>query len=581
MEIRKVQQKRACNMVWTAAGQYGFEPQYLFFQMDDEPSLYLNTLEGLGYSCMKQDILLPFLKGIEIGKDPDIYRYYVQLILEQAVFLRMKDSRPALLALREEYAKHHLTELRPPARYQDMSEQRLVLLHWYRVTGKNLEPFTKRELELAGDMETLAEKNAKDQDDEALVEGIKELLWRYYYYRFTKARESEKTAFVGAGLLMVLLGKLFHSEFRLKTKQDKTGDTTAGGGHLRILWRHLLNQTTDAEDAAFVKQIFGDCIFDEQQMEKIEAEYCVGYHTLCHLWYAGAQPLSMGKDTDAQYGKEQKEQLERNLSYYNSNRRYFERCILQITDHLKYALETKQEADIVHSLQGRLDAGAVYRIHAMHDLAVFRREITEPSPEICVELVLDASSSRVQEQESLAAQAYIITRSLMNLQIPVQVISFRSQRSYTILQRLKGYESTDNADGIFSFFTAGNNRDGLALRALQPLFSENGEKGKKRILLVLTDAVVLDLQKAYVPGTFSRGQEYQEALAAEDTRETIQMLRKQGICVAAIFKGGNYALEDLKTIYGSAFARIREIRQLPEAVIGLLLRILGELKEQG
>ena len=169
MEIRKVQQKRACNMVWTAAGQYGFEPQYLFFQMDDEPSLYLNTLEGLGYSCMKQDILLPFLKGIEIGKDPDIYRYYVQLILEQAVFLRMKDSRPALLALREEYAKHHLTELRPPARYQDMSEQRLVLLHWYRVTGKNLEPFTKRELELAGDMETLAEKNAKYQDDEALV----------------------------------------------------------------------------------------------------------------------------------------------------------------------------------------------------------------------------------------------------------------------------------------------------------------------------------------------------------------------------------------------------------------------------
>ena len=568
-------------MVWTAAGQYDFEPQYLFFQMDDEPSIYLNTLEGLGYRCMQQEILLPFLKGIEIGKDPDVYRYYVQLILEQAVFLRMKDSRPALVTLREEYASHHLTELRSPARYQDMSEQRMVLLHWYRVVGKNLTDFTKRELELAGDMEALAEKNAKDQDDEALVEGIKELLWRYYYYRFTKARESEKTAFVGAGLLMVLLGKVFHSEFRLKTKQDKTGDTTAGGGRLKVLWRHLLNQTTDAEDAAFVQQLFGDCIFDEQRMEKIEAEYCVGYHTLCHLWYAGAQPLTVGKDTDALYGKDQKEQLERNLSYYNSNRRYFERCILQITDHLKHALETKQEADIVHSLQGRLDAGAVYRIRAMHDLAVFRREITEPAPDISVDLVLDASSSRIQEQESLAAQAYIITRSLMNLQIPVQVISFRSQRSYTILQRLKSYETTDHADGIFHFFTAGNNRDGLAIRALEPLLSENGDTTRKRILLILTDAVVLDLKKAYMPERFSKGAEYQEELAVEDTRQAVQQFRKQGTRVAAIFKGGNYALDDLKTIYGSAFVRIREIRQLPDAVIGLLLKMLEEMKEQG
>ena len=217
----------------------------------------------------------------------------------------------------------------------------------------------------------------------------------------------------------------------------------------------------------------------------------------------------------------------------------------------------------------------------MHDLSVFRREVTEIAPEVSVDLVLDASSSRTQEQESLAAQAYVITRSLMNLQIPVQVISFRSQRSYTILQRLKSYESTDHADGIFQFFTAGNNRDGLALRALQPLMTEKEEKQKTRIILVLTDAVVLDLQKAYMPGMFSKGQEYGDQLAVEDTRDTLQQLKKQGIHVAAIFKGGSYALKDLQTIYGSSYVRIREIRQLPDAVIRLLLKILGNLKETG
>ena len=581
MEIRKAQQKRACNMVWTAAGQYDFDPQYLFFRKDDEPSLYLNTLEGLGYGCMDADILLPFLRGVEIGKDPDTYRCYVQLILERAVFLRMKDSRPALLALRKEYAMRHLEELRPPARYPEMSEHRQVLLHWYKVSRKNLTEFTKREIELAEAMDALAEKNAADGDDAALVSGIKELLWRYFYYRFTRSRESEQTDFVGAGLLMVLFGRLFHTDFRLKTENDEKKSQKEENGRLKVLWRHLLNQTTAAEDRQFVQEIFGDCLFDEQTMDRLEKAYCTGYHALCHLWYAGTQPaVSQGED-GLRYGREQKEQLERNLAYYRANRRYFERCILQITDHLKHALETQQEPDIVHTLQGQLDAGAVYRIHTMHDLAVFRREITEPSPEICVDLVLDASSSRVQEQESLAAQAYIITRSLMNLQIPVQVTSFRSQRSYTILQKLKGYESTEHADGIFHFFTAGNNRDGLAFAALQPLLADSGEKNRKRIVLILTDAVVLDLTKAFVPGTFSKGREYRETLAVEDTRAAVQNFRKQGIRVAAIFKGGNYALDDLKTIYGSSFARIREIQQLPDAVTGLLLKILGELKEQG
>ena len=60
-------------------------------------------------------------------------------------------------------------------------------------------------------------------------------------------------------------------------------------------------------------------------------------------------------------------------------------------------------------------------------------------PDFTVDLVLDASSSRCQEQENIAAQAYLITQSLQELQIPVQVTSFRSIHGYTILQLLKTY----------------------------------------------------------------------------------------------------------------------------------------------
>ena len=56
MELTHSLKKRATNMVWTAAGRYDFEPVYLFFHSNNEPSLYLNTLEGLAYRTMNPDI---------------------------------------------------------------------------------------------------------------------------------------------------------------------------------------------------------------------------------------------------------------------------------------------------------------------------------------------------------------------------------------------------------------------------------------------------------------------------------------------------------------------------------------------
>lgn len=94
MELNDARRKRAVNMVWTAADRYDFEPQYLFFHGNGEPDLYLNTLEGLAYSCMDEEILIPFLRGLEFGRDPDKFRALAQLVLEQAIFERKKEERP-------------------------------------------------------------------------------------------------------------------------------------------------------------------------------------------------------------------------------------------------------------------------------------------------------------------------------------------------------------------------------------------------------------------------------------------------------------------------------------------------------
>ena len=145
---------------------------------------------------------------------------------------------------------------------------------------------------------------------------------------------------------------------------------------------------------------------------------------------------------------------------------------------------------------------------------------------------------------------------------------------------LKTYRETGTADGIFHFFTAGNNRDGLAFRAIRPLMEQYDTPYAKRIVLILTDALPSDSRRAASDHGLLRGKDYRDTLAIDDTREAIRQLRSEGICVAAIFWGGDYAVPSLRRIYGDSFIRIKQIQQFPDAVSGLLMRLLDQMHEQ-
>lgn len=96
---------------------------------------------------------------------------------------------------------------------------------------------------------------------------------------------------------------------------------------------------------------------------------------------------------------------------------------------------------------------------------IFYTKMEEEQPSFSVDLVLDASASCMDYQETLAAQSYVIAQSLQKCRIPVQVTSFSSLRSYTVIHRFIRYNETDKNTNLFRYFAAGWNRDGLALRA--------------------------------------------------------------------------------------------------------------------
>ena len=54
-----------------------------------------------------------------------------------------------------------------------------------------------------------------------------------------------------------------------------------------------------------------------------------------------------------------------------------------------------------------------------------------------VDILMDASSSRKQMQQKIAAQAYVLSKSLTNCGIPVQIYSYCSIRGYTVMHIFK------------------------------------------------------------------------------------------------------------------------------------------------
>lgn len=562
-------------MVWTAADEYDFKPFVLFFWESGEPSLYKNTVQGLAYRILDRDILIPFLRGVECGYDPEKYLPYCLLVLEQCVFDKMAGERPSLAALREEYAQERMQEIGYARRYKPMDPGRLELLRCMEILGEiDSEQFTRDELAFAREI-----KAAAALPEAEMIRQIREVLGRRFFYKWIPARRKEDARFLGAGFFMFLAGDMIGDG--LGSRRGESGSDSGEGektGPIRRFLKHAIGQTTPEEDAAFIRNTFGKPILPEAVIQGMELRLCRELHRDAHLWYAGTTL------PDNAFTNEQNRQYRSNLEYFRKDMRYYERSIDRIADRIKHALEEQLEPDEVNTRNGILASERVYRVKYLHDLHIFHKEIIYPTPDFSVDLLLDASSSRVHEQEQIAAQAYIITKSLMKLDIPVQVSAFRSLRSYTIIQQLKNYEDTENAEGIFRFYTAGSNRDGLAFRALEPLMKNSEKKAglqvRKRILLVLTDAIPADTLKAYTQDSIRKMTDYDGELAVNDTRDAILQLRREDTHVAAVFWGLKASVPDLRWMYGDSFIRITEIKQFPEAVIGLLLKAIADIRER-
>ena len=350
-----------------------------------------------------------------------------------------------------------------------------------------------------------------------------------------------------------------------------------GAGQKLDLRRARLKLNENAEtDRQYIESCFGRSLYPPRELAAIEGQLCTGVHAGCHLWFtAGAPDPARARSGDSQrLTGEAALQAERNRAAYAKDSSLYRNAILRLTEQIHNCIQVHSQRESETARSGRLDSPRVWRAAVVEDGRVFLRDADVHRPGFSVDLLLDASSSRMHCQEVIAAQGYILAESLSRCGVPVRVTSFCSLRGYTVLRVLKGFEDRNGDRKIFGYFASGWNRDGLALRAMGELL--RSAPLSRHLVLLLTDASPNDSHRIPPGGAYPLGRDYAGRPAVEDAAREVRALRQSQVRVAAVFTGEDCTAGDAGEIYGRSCARIRSMDQLAGAA-GRLIR--SEIQE--
>ena len=402
------------------------------------------------------------------------------------------------------------------------------------------------------------------------------------YLRFDGTAHAKKPFTLHFGERWVpLLTKLFTTEM-VRTDDLAIDRSAAAGGNGMVrasnaLRTQLRSNEQEDEDRDYVEGCFGRSLYLPKELALIEQQTCTGNHLGCHLWFTRGEPAP-GKTmrADVQHLFDQAaEQAERNRADFLKNNDLYQSSILRLTEHIRNCMQVQQQPDAVSARQGHVDSPRIWRLPVLKDGKVFLRSEEENNPGFTVDLLLDGSASRLHCQETIAAQGYILARSLATCGIPVRVSSFCSLRGYTVVRILKDFSEKNVERKIFNYFAAGWNRDGLALRMAGKLMDT--APADRHLLILLTDASPDDSRRILPTGQSPLSRSYDGAAGVADTAEEVRALRQRGIRVAAVFMGENVSAPDARTIYGHDLVRIQRMNQLAAAAGKLIQAEIREL----
>ncbi len=501
-EVTETQQKRADNLIWNAAGSYGFRPDFKAYDSIGLADIYWNTI--IGASRKYYDY--PQFEKLFETLDEECQNMFWSA-LEKVVYPKERKQRPVLEIIRQEYDS-------PLTLHEDMTTEQIVekAKDFFRLYGMSGKPRKKHSL--------LGTKKAKTSN----------------YHSFMQ-------------------GSLWHSK-----------DSSGNGRAYDDAQSDLATRLTAEELKAFIEAKYGKPLFNPRQSAELEKELCSGNHQNCHILFTRGERADI---TDVQNAFEALSR-QREAAQVEENRRNFEMhaaenrmAINKLAANIQNSILMHMEPAPVKANTGRLNGSLVWRADKLNDTKVFLVNEHDNIGGICVDILLDASTSQTNRVETISSQAYIIAEALRKAGIPCRVLSFCSMTGYTVVRVF------DKNRDIFEFVANGCNRDGLAIRAARKLMST--EQAEHKMLIVLSDVKPNDVIR--IPSY--EGAErvpYDKKAGLYDTAYEVRRARSDGISVICIFTGEDEDLKSATTVYGSDFVRIRSFSTLADTV-GKLIKM--------
>ncbi len=565
-------QRRAMNIIWTASEEYDFQPEFMAFQLDGEPDFYMNSIIGYVRKWYDKDIMDRLFSSVQEGLFKETYDGLLWIALENCAFLRESRQRPVLKELRLEHARDFFRQDDQKSRQQWMAQNSLVYAlesaKWRQVLEKEPGLVNPWERQLFADLLYPGDITAQEIYDRTL-----EIFHRYFRYR----REHHLAGFL-AGIHEKFSHRFLRRLPRRLIRSDDLNMGRIGSAQGKITARQGLEllpkkPSENAADYQYIQSCFGLPLYSSEVSLQLENLLCTDSHENCRLYFTEGKPAPREEKNALvqKFLREAEAQRQKNESYYQSRRDFCQNSIHRLTQQIKNAMLVYPQPLKIPSRSGRIFPREIWKALWLDDDRIFMETTDEEQPDFSVDLMLDASASRLGSQETIALQAYIIAESLGKCKIPFQVYSFLSLKGFTVMRRFLGYEDKDRSKEIFGYCAAGWNRDGLAFRGAGHLM-ESSPAGNK-ILIVLTDASPNDDRR--IPANSSKGrvlsQDYSGKSGIEDTALEVRSLRQKGIKVMAILNGSDADTLAASRIFQRDYVRIEKLDQLSQAA-GVLIQ---------
>ena len=563
MEILDSEKRRARNLIWNAAGDYHFEPDFKAYDDEGRADLYWNSIIGAvrkNYGPETIDALFAAFHGC---RDEALYEQLVWLGLENAVYQRESPRRLALPALRRRYARWVVDQCAGIGDGELLP--RLEEAHFRRALGED-PAMTKEDRKLLDSLEFSGELDGPELSQAAL-----DFLHDHFGFVPGKTQAEEAEAlrkhrpWFLFGRSRALDGLPAVRTFGFGYGEHLVAGQ-GGGPNAEPVQRRLTDRNLAQTEEAlrnYMRDYFGAPLLSEGERRTLEQSLCTGEHKSCHLYYTQGddEPGRRLKGYAAAQRRNALRQAEKNREAYEADAVRHRASIVRLTARIRNAMLAYLQPTVVRTASGTLDPGRIWRGVYLDDDKVFTKIQQSDPGQLAVDLLLDASSSQVDRQAVVAAQGYMIAEALTRCHIPVRVTSFCSLSGYTVLTRYRDYQEQDRNERIFRYFTTGCNRDGLAIRALAREIEESSYEHK--LVILLSDAKPNDVIQLYRDGTYV---DYARDNGIENTAMEVRSLLFRDIPVICVFTGNDDDIPAAHTIYGRNFARIRSLDQFADTV---------------